>query len=151
MSGVATTERGASARQVMDAVTDTAMGRKDLEALKALYAPDCVIETPDAGTLRGPEAVATWFKQFIDAIPDAAWESSYKHDAGNVAIDEGFVVGTNTGPLAMPTGEELAPTGRRVRVRGCDVATVENGKVTSHRFYFDQLELFTQLGINPGG
>lgn len=150
MSGVATTARGASARDVMDRVTETAMGRKDLEALKKLYAADCVIETPDAGTLRGPEAVATWFGQFFVALPDAAWESSCKHDSGNVAIDEGFVVGTNTGPLAMPTGEELAPTGRRVRVRGCDVATVEDGQVTSHHFYFDQLELLTQLGIAPG-
>lgn len=149
MSGVATTVRGASARDVMDRVTETAMGRKDLEALKKLYAADCVIETPDAGTLRGPEAVATWFGQLFVALPDAAWESSCKHDSGNVAIDEGFVVGTNTGPLAMPTGEELAPTGRRVRVRGCDVATVEDGQVKSHHFYFDQLELLTQLGIAP--
>ena len=151
MSAAAATERGTSAREVMDRVTEAMMTRKDLDELKALYADDCVIETPDAGTLRGPDAVATWFGQFLTALPDASWESSSKHESGNVAIDEGFVVGTNTGPLALPTGEELAPTGKRVRVRGCDIATVEDGKVASHHFYFDQLELFTQLGIQRVG
>jgi ketosteroid isomerase-like protein len=66
-----------------------------------------------------------------------------------VAIDEGFVVGTNTGPLALPTGRTLPPTGRQVRVRSCDVATVEDGLITSHRAYFDQLELLGQLGLLP--
>jgi ketosteroid isomerase-like protein len=135
---------------VLDRMTETAMVRHDPEALKELYSVECVIETPDAGTLRGRDGIATWFRQFLAAFPDAAWESSYKHDAGNVAIDEGFVVATNTGPLATPTGEELAPTGKRIRIRGCDVATVENGLVTSHHFYFDQLELLGRLGIAPG-
>ena len=149
MGGVTTTERATSARDVMDRMTEASLGRKDLAPLKELYAPGCVIETPDAGALRGPDGLATWIGQFNTAFPDAAWESSYKHDAGNVAIDEGFVVGTNTGPLAMPDGTELAPTGKRVRVRGCDVATVEDGRITSHRFYFDQLELLAQLGLTP--
>jgi ketosteroid isomerase-like protein len=150
MEAVATRKDASSARAAMDRMTETAMVRHDPEALRELYSADCVIETPDAGTLRGRDGIASWFRQFLAAFPDAAWESSYAHETGNVAIDEGFVVGTNTGPLGTPSGEELAPTGKSIRVRGCDVATVENGLITSHRFYFDQAELLTQLGVAPG-
>jgi ketosteroid isomerase-like protein len=66
-----------------------------------------------------------------------------------VAIDEGYVVGTNTAPLPMPSGESVSATGKQIRVRSCDVVTVEGGMVTSHRFYFDQMEFLSQLGLLP--
>ncbi|CAN5133585.1 hypothetical protein BH18ACT12_BH18ACT12_10710 [soil metagenome] len=136
------------ARQVMDRVTQAAFD-EDQEALQELYAPDAVAETPDQGTVSGREAIAAWFRQFSTAFPDASWESAHKHESGNVAIDEGYVVGTHTGPLAMPGGESIPPTGKSVRVRGCDAATVEDGLVRSHRFYFDQMDLLGQLGLAP--
>jgi ketosteroid isomerase-like protein len=37
-----------------------------------------------------------------------------------------------------------------VRQRECDVATVRDGLVTSHRFYFDQLDFLGQLGLAAG-
>lgn len=133
----------------MDRVTEAAFG-EDQETLKRLYAANATAETPDQGTVSGPEAIAAWFEQFATAFPDASWESTHKHESGNVAIDEGYVVGTHTGPLPMPGGESVPATGRSVRVRGCDAATVENGRVTSHRFYFDQMELLEQLRLAPG-
>ena len=148
MAGTATTERTGTARDLMDRMTAATVAH-DLDALQALYAPDCVIETPDAGTLHGRQGLATWMGQFLNAFPDMSWEHAYGHETGEVAIDEGWVVGTNTGPLPMPTGEELAPTGKPIRIRGCDIATVANGQIVSHRFYYDQLELLTQLGIQP--
>lgn len=48
----------------------------------------------------------------------------------------------------MPTGETLQATGKSVRLRICDIATVEGGRIISHRFYFDQVEFLTQLGPN---
>jgi ketosteroid isomerase-like protein len=136
------------ARNIMDSVTKAAFN-KDQAALKALYAPDAVAETPDQGTISGRDDIAAWFGQFRVALPDASWESAHEHESGNVAIDEGYVVGTNTGPLAMPTGESIPPTGKSVRVRGCDIVTVENGLVTRHRFYFDQMDFLGQLGLAP--
>ena len=64
-------------------------------------------------------------------------------------IDEAYFVGTNTGSLTGPNGETIPATGRRVRSRECDVVTVENGVVTSHRFYFDVQDWLTQLGLAP--
>ena len=136
------------ARELMNRITKGVMDG-DREALEAVYAPDAVIETPDAGSLKGHDAIIGYLLQFAQAFPDASWESRHEHEAGDSAVDEGYFVGTHTGPLAAPTGETIDATGKRVRLRACDVATVSGGRVTSHRFYFDQMEFLGQLGLVP--
>jgi steroid delta-isomerase-like uncharacterized protein len=135
------------AREIMDRVTEAAFN-DDREGLSRLYAPDAVAETPDQGTVSGREAVLDWLLEFKKSFPDSSYEPGLEHECGNTAIDEGFFLGTNTGPLSTPEGE-IPPTGKSVRVRACDAATVENGVITSHRFYFDQAEFLTQLGLMP--
>jgi ketosteroid isomerase-like protein len=132
------------ARQVMDAATEAAFNK----GLAALYAADAVLVTPDQGELRGGEQIARYFRQFIDAFPDG-YELLHAHESGDSAIDEGYFTGTNTAPLPLPSGESMPATGKRVRVRGCDVATVQNGVITSHRLYFNQMEFLGQLGLAP--
>jgi ketosteroid isomerase-like protein len=136
------------ARRVMDEVTKAAFSG-DPVRFGACYAEDATAVTPDAGELRGRDAIVSWMQQFNEAVPDLGWEEIAKHEAGNVAIDEGYVVGTNTGPLALPTGETLPATGKQIRVRGCDIAVVEDGLITTHRFYYDQMEFLGQLGLVP--
>jgi hypothetical protein len=64
-----------------------------------------------------------------------------------VALDEGYLSGTLTRPLALPSGQSLAPTCRRVR--SCDVATVEGGLITAHRICFDPMEFLGLVGMLP--
>jgi ketosteroid isomerase-like protein len=136
------------ARDVMDRLTE-AVFAQDFDTLAEVYAEDAVAVTPDQGEISGRDAILKYLRELADAFPDASYESLHAHEAGNTAIDEGYVVGTNSGPLALPTGETLPATGNRVRVRSCDAATVENGRITSHRFYFDQMEFLGQLGLLP--
>lgn len=135
------------ARELMDRVT-AAMESHDVEAAKALYASDAVAETPDEGTLHGADAIAGWLIKFADAFPDAHFELTNGLEAGDTAVDEGYFSGTNTGPLPMPGGQSVPATGKTVRMRACDVATVTDGVITSHHFYFDQMELLDQLGLS---
>ena len=136
----------AEAREVMDRVTDAVM-RGDQEALKALYAPDAVAETPDQGTITGGDAIAAYLAEFGAAFPDATYEPLHKHEADGTAIYEGYFIGTNTGQMTSPNGETIPATGKRVRARECDAATVANGVVTSHRFYYDMMDWLEQLGL----
>ncbi len=136
------------AREVMDRLTEAIMGG-GAEEVANFYADDATIVTPDAGELSGRDAIAEYFRQFARGFPDASWESVSKLEAGNTAIDEGYFVGTHTGPLETPAGETIPPTGKGVRVRECDIATVENGRIVRHRFYFDQMEFLEQLGVAP--
>jgi uncharacterized protein (TIGR02246 family) len=136
------------AREVMDRVTRAVMDG-DLDAAAACYAEDAVAVTPDQGELRGRDAIRGYLQGQVDGFPDGGYEYIRKLEAGSVAIDEGYLTGTHTGSLTMPSGESIAPTGKQIRVRGCDLATVEGGLITGHRFYFDQMEFLGQLGMLP--
>lgn len=134
------------AREVMDRSTEAWMAN-DLEAVRACHSPDVVVNTPDAGTLHGVEALLAWMSQCNEAFPDAQYEPELQLETGNCAIDEGWSFGTHTGPLSLPGGGSLPATRKQVRVRTCDIATVENGVITRHDFFFDQMDMAVQLGV----
>jgi ketosteroid isomerase-like protein len=135
------------ARQMMDRVTD-ALVRGDWESVAGCYADDAVAVTPDLGEIKGPQNIVDYLRTFAAAMPDLRWEGAYSNEAGNTAYDEGFVCGTHTEPLVLPNGDTIPATGRALRVRECDAATVEGGKITSHRFYYDEMEFLSQLGLS---
>ena len=119
------------ARDVMDRVTEAVVS-KDLEALSRASTPRMRSPSrPDLGTMSGRDQIVAWLGEFVAAFPDASFETAREHACGDTAIDEGYFVGTNTGPLAMPNGESIPATGRRVLMRACDAATVEDGVVTA--------------------
>ncbi|HEX7276755.1 MAG TPA: nuclear transport factor 2 family protein [Acidimicrobiales bacterium] len=137
-----------AAREAIDRMT-AAMVNHDVAALAAAYAEDAVAVTPDEGEIKGREEIVRYLGTFLTAIPDFTWEPLAEHDSGDTSIDEGWVVGTNTGPMALPDGSTMPATGKAVRVRGCDIATVADGAIVRHHFYYDQMELLTQLGLAP--
>ncbi len=137
------------ARETMDRIT-AALLSGDRDALVQLYAADAVAETPDTPRLQGGAAIADYLLTFQRAFPDASFESAVKHEAADVAIDEGYFVGTHTGALSTPEGE-VPPTGKRLRMRECDILEVAGGVAVAHRFYYDQLEFMTQLGLTETG
>jgi ketosteroid isomerase-like protein len=137
------------AREIMDRIT-AAVVSGDAEALGRLYAVDAVGESPDGPRLEGRAAIVDYLAAFRRAFPDVSWESGHQHESGDTAADEGWLTGTHTGPLATPDGE-LEATGRTIRIRECDLVTVRDGVCVSHRFYFDQLEFLTQLGLTDAG
>jgi ketosteroid isomerase-like protein len=134
------------AREIMDRMT-AAFVQQNLDDVGKLYAADAVAVTPETGELHGREAIVAYFEQLVAAFPDGSYELVASYESGNVAIDEGYWVGTNTGPLVMPSGEEIPATGKQLRLRACDIATVDGGMIISHRFYYDQVDFLGQLGL----
>lgn len=140
--------RMGEAREVMDRVT-RAMTSGNPESLADCYAANVVGAAPDRGELTGRDAVCAYLTEFVEAFPDFFYEADHQYESGSTAIDEGFFGGTNTGDMSGPSGEVIPATGKKVRTRGVDIAEVENGRITSHRFYFDQMDLLGQLGLLP--
>lgn len=136
------------ARDIMDRFTN-AMRNSDFETVSSLFAPEAVAVDPSAGEIKGAENIVEFLKELRGAFPDFDWEPLHEHESGNVAIDEGYIVGTNTGPIPMPSGDSIPATGKSIRMRECDIATVENGLITSHHFYYDQMDFLSQLGLAP--
>jgi ketosteroid isomerase-like protein len=136
-------------RQIMDQLTAAVVEQRSLDAVTSLYTDDAVLMTPDAGEIRGGGRIADYWRPFLEAFRDAHFEVLRKHEAGDCAIDEGWLVGTHTGPFRLPTGQVIDPTGRPVRIRECDIATVIGDKIREHHVYFDQMEFLGQMGITP--
>ena len=133
-------------RELMDRVTQTMLS-KDFDSLRDLYAPDVVGVTPDAGTLHGVDELIEYFKAMDEAFPDMSFEAQETLEIGDFAIDAGYFLGTQTGPIAMPDGQLVPPTGKHIRVRDMELATVRDGRIVRHEWYWDQMESLTQLGL----
>lgn len=57
--------------------------------------------------------------------------------------------GTNTGPLVLRDGTQVPPTGKRVELRGMELAQMREGKISAYRMYWDGLAILRQLGLLP--
>ena len=134
------------ARQLMDRFTEAALIKKDLKLVEDCFAEEAVLEAPDR-RLSGRDQIVEYVRQFIDGFPDARFEGRGMYEDGNAAVVEGVYIATNTGPLVGPEGETLPATGRQIRFRSCEVGIAENGVFTDYRFYNDQMEFLTQLGL----
>lgn len=133
------------AREVMDGITAAIMSG-DRAAIERLYAPDAVVEAPDAPRIEGAAAIADYHLSLHRGFPDARFESRSTIEVGDVAIDEGWFVGTHTDVLSTPDGD-LPPTGKALRARVFDILEVQDGRCVSHRMYYDQVDLLEQLGL----
>ncbi|WP_020136015.1 ester cyclase [Streptomyces sp. 351MFTsu5.1] len=137
------------AREVMDRLTDALTEHPDLKVIAELYAEDAVASTPDEGALHGRDDIVEYWRRMTEAVPDARFESLHSYEVGDTAIDEGFYHGRNTGPIQLPDGGTLPATGKEIRIRGVDIATVKDGRITDYRLYFDEMEFLGQLGLLP--
>jgi len=122
---------------------------KAWDRMGEIFSSGVITELPGAGTMRGIQPFIEWNKVFERAVPDEHLEVRTIVEQGNIVIAEGVYSGTHTGPLATPDGTEIPATGKRISIPYADVFEVENGKVVSHRLYFDQMTLMTQLGVVP--
>ncbi|ETK36668.1 ester cyclase [Microbispora sp. ATCC PTA-5024] len=130
-------------RRLADAIND-----HDVPRMLDLFTENAVFVSP-VGLAEGREQIAWIFEQFFKGFPDlhlTVWYEATGTD--NPLVVEWTGTGTQTGPFLLPDGRELEPTGRRITLRGTCASFIENGKVVTHREYFDQLELYTQLGLH---
>jgi steroid delta-isomerase-like uncharacterized protein len=120
----------------------------DFERLRSLLAEDSYEEElATQRRLEGVDAQMDAARGWKQAFPDARGtvHGTYA-DGSNVTLELTWE-GTQSGPLAMPDGQELPPSNRRVAVRACQVMEIEEGKVTATRHYFDLMTLLQQIGV----
>jgi predicted ester cyclase len=123
----------------------------DLDGVMDLYADDAVQGMPD-GIFEGRAAIRERLANELEAIPDVTHTVVSFIEQGDAFADEWTFVGTQTGPLTLPDGTVLAPTGKRVEVQGMEVVRVgPDGKIVLNTLYFDNLAVAIQLGVAPEG
>jgi predicted ester cyclase len=121
----------------------------DIEAFVDTYADDAVLRSPD-GVFEGKAALREYWTQEKAAFPDSNVEMIRSIGDGDVVMGEWTWSGTHRGPLNLPDGTQVAPTGNRVEASGAEVVRFRDGLVVEHNLYFDNLAAMTQLGLLPG-
>jgi len=118
----------------------------NIAAATSAFSREVEIADPGIGTVRGVGRFREYLESFRRVIPDGRLIVQRLYESENAVIVEGRFVGTHTGPLRGPGGE-IEPTGATVQLRFASVWQIENGAITCHHTYYDQLDLLTQLGL----
>jgi len=120
----------------------------DVEGLVNLYTEDATLVT-SSGTAHGRGAIRDVWSRDKAAFPDRTVTPGVIVEQGDTIAAEWTVFGTHTGPLVMPDGTELPPTGKRIELKGMELAQLHDGKVAVHHQYWDNMALAGQLGVLP--
>jgi steroid delta-isomerase-like uncharacterized protein len=122
----------------------------DLDACMELYADDASQRMHD-GVFEGIDAIRERLARDLTAFPDAKYVVDSFFAEGDKFGDEWTFTGTNTGPLRLPDGNEIPPTGKPVEIRGMEYVEVRDGKIVVDNLYYDFLAAVAQLGLVPEG
>ena len=122
----------------------------DLDACMELYAEDCEQRMHD-GVFYGVEAIRERLARDLTAFPDAKYVVESFFGDGDLFADEWTFTGTNNGPLRLPDGSELPPTGKPVEMKGMEYVEVRDGKIVVDNLYYDFMAAVAQLGLIPQG
>jgi steroid delta-isomerase-like uncharacterized protein len=123
----------------------------DRDGWAALYTDDVVYEAPGGARISGlADLKEKYFDALVTAAPDRGSRDVMLFAEGDHVVEQARYTGTHTGIWRSPDGAEVPATGKKLDFPFVGVFRVENGKISSIRLYYDQVEVFTQLGLMPG-
>jgi steroid delta-isomerase-like uncharacterized protein len=106
-----------------------------------VVAPDCVDHDPAPGQAPGPDGYRALFTEMRQAFPDMKVEvAELVADEEAIAFAYTFT-GTQNGPLMG-----IAPTGKKVTIRGLQISKFRGGKMVERWGSSDQLGMLQQIG-----
>lgn len=123
-----------------------AWNRRDLERYYSLYSENLVFED-GIEVLHGVDALRERYESELAAFPDLTIECArLLVDEGTQALAaENLERGTHSGDLVVG-GERLAPTGRRLELRGgLFIVLDEDGRIAAMSEYIDPGQILAQL------
>ena len=121
---------------------ESAQTRHDVEALAALYATTCVVESPLGGTHQGRAAVGHVYRAFFDAFPDVTYTVEDLVIDGDAVVQVGTFSGTDTGGLMGMT-----PSGKPALLPYVSVSHVADGFIVRERRIYDFTGMLVQIGV----
>jgi steroid delta-isomerase-like uncharacterized protein len=122
----------------------TALSDGDVDGALALVAEGSDFRSP-MGRMPGRDAIRGFLAGFDTAFPNAHFDLEHVVEAGGRVAVEGVYQGTHEGPLGLPDGNSLPATGRRVHAPFVTMFDIADGRITSHRPYWDLAGFMAQL------
>ena len=123
----------------------------DRDGWAALYTDDVVYEAPGGARISGlADLKEQYFDALVTAAPDRSSRDAVLIAEGDQVVEVARYTGTHTGTWRSPNGVEIPATGKTVDFPFVGVFQVTEGKISSIRIHYDQVEVLTQLGLMPG-
>jgi steroid delta-isomerase-like uncharacterized protein len=120
----------------------------DVAGALQLLQPGAEFTNP-LGAVPVPEGVRAMLQGYVAGFPDNRFEVKHVLEVGDQVALEGDWVGTHTGPLPLPDGNSVPATGKKVRSPFVTIFRVSEGRIASHRSYWDLAGFLGQLGLGP--
>ncbi len=144
---MAAQEHVALARSLLDLYNSRQSDPAWLDKSVAAFAADCeLVDVPSGTTLRGPDGYKRLVLFFVESFPDSRGELTNVFATEDQVALEGTWRWTTTGPLHLPTGA-IPATGHSGELQFCFVYQIRNGKIVSHRSYYDMMTQLEQIGL----
>ena len=122
---------------------DAALAAHDVAASTALYAEDCVVESPmGGGTVTGRDAIERVQRAFFQASPDVTFQREALLVDGHRVADISTVTGTDIGGFMG-----LGPTGKPFHFSMVRFFTVDDQQIVHERRIYDFTGLLVQIGM----
>jgi predicted ester cyclase len=121
------------------------LNARDLDAMRPYAAEDEVQDLPMVGHIEGRGAVFEHFEAVIASLPDIHFDIEEVLGEGETAIAVWRLTGTFSGAPFYG----VAPTGRRIDIRGMDRFTIRDGKVLAVFAAYDSMDFSIQAGLLP--
>jgi steroid delta-isomerase-like uncharacterized protein len=119
---------------------------RDVDAAIACFGPAAEFTGP-LGTMPVPDGLRAFLGSYKQSFPDSGFEVTNLIETGDQIAVEGFWFGTHTGPMQIPGGATVPATNRKVRAPFSTFFTIRDGKIQSHRGYWDLAAFMAQLGL----
>jgi steroid delta-isomerase-like uncharacterized protein len=121
-----------------------ALSTGDVDGAVDLIADDADFRTP-MGPIADRDGVRAFLSGFDAAFPEASYRIDTVLESRASVAAEGLYAGTHNGPLPLPDGSTLAPTGREVSTPFVTMFRVVHGRIVSHRPYWNVTDFLAQL------
>ncbi len=122
-----------------------AMNDRDEGGMRSVMAPDFHYERPGT-VVDGAEETIAFFKAEWAVFPDGRLDVQKVISSGDHVVTECTWTTTHTVPFPLPDGSTIPPTGRKGVLPCATIAEARDGLLVSNRAYWDNLDMFTQLG-----
>lgn len=123
-----------------------AVAARDLDGMAACWQPGGTESLIGLADLTVPDGLREYFGEIFAAFPDFDLQVQQVAEAGDTVTVRWTAGATFAGPGSFMGVE---PTGARIELAGCDVLTVQDGKIVSNVAYSDAVGLLRQLGLLP--
>jgi steroid delta-isomerase-like uncharacterized protein len=133
-------------RTEIDAFVDrccAALASRDVDAVAALHAESCVMESPTAGgTITGRDAIANVYRLWFDGFPDLTIECDERLIDEDRFVQRITLSGTDNGGFLG-----IEPTGRAFRVPMVWICRLKGGLIVHSRPVYDFSGVLIQIGV----